>query len=210
MWSLDIKKGDNIINQGEQGDNFYVVEHGQFNIYVTRNNNNNTDEKLVATRSTGESFGELALMYNSPRSATVRAITNCKVWAVERYMFRKILIRVSEQKLKEYENFLKHVPLLDSLLVNERRAVAEALNEVIYNEGDIIVEQGDIGQTFYIIKKGEAVVYKSVPQTAPATEVARLKKGSFFGERALIKNESRAATVQVITNKMTCLTLDRE
>ena len=108
MWCLDVAKGDNIINQGEQGDNFYVVEEGTFNIYVTRDGL----EKLVATRASGESFGELALMYNSPRSATVKAMTNCKVWAVERYMFRKILIRVSEEKLKEYERFLKQVPLL--------------------------------------------------------------------------------------------------
>ena len=74
----------------------------------------------------------------------------------------------------------------------------------------MIVEQGDIGDTFYIIKNGEAVVYKSVPSTAPATEVARLKQGSFFGERALVKNETRAATVTVVSEKMTCLTLDRE
>ena len=97
----------------------------------------------------------------------------------------------------------------DSLLVDERRDVAEALNEVVYNEGDMIVEQGDVGNTFYIIKSGEAVVYKSVPITAPATEVARLKQGSFFGERSLLKNEARAATVHVVSSKMTCLTLDR-
>jgi len=82
-------------------------------------------------------------MYNSPRSATVRARTNCRVWAVERYMFRKILIRVSEEKLKEYEKFLRQVPLLDSLLANERRAVAEALDEVRFKEGDNIVKQGE-------------------------------------------------------------------
>ena len=74
----------------------------------------------------------------------------------------------------------------------------------------MIVEQGDTGDTFYIIKSGEAVVYKSVPPTAPATEVARLKQGSFFGERALVKNETRAATVTVVSTKMICLTLDRE
>ena len=94
--------------------------------------------------------------------------------------------------------------------MNERRSVAEALNEVTYQKGDMIVEQGDIGDTFYIIKKGEAVVYKSVPPTAPATEVARLSSGSFFGERALVKNERRAATVTVVSATMTCLTLDRE
>ena len=112
MWQLDVKKGTNIINQGEPGDNFYVVEKGIFDIFVKHNQSND----LVSTRTSGESFGELALMYNSPRSATVTARTDCKVWAVERYMFRKILIRVSEDKLQEYERFLARVPLLGMYL----------------------------------------------------------------------------------------------
>lgn len=112
MWSLSVTNGDNIITQGEAGDNFYVVESGLLDIYVERD----SVAKHVATRTVGESFGELALMYNSVRSATVRARTDCKLWAVERYMFRKILIRVCEEKLKEYERFLKHVPLLGIFL----------------------------------------------------------------------------------------------
>ena len=134
-----------------------MVEQGIFDIYVDRK----VAPRLVASRSTGESFGELALMYNSPRSATVIARTPCKVWAVERYMFRKILIRVSDDKLREYEGFLKHVKLLDSLLANERRAVAEALDELKFKEGDKIVKQGEQGDTFYLIRKGKAKVWKS-------------------------------------------------
>jgi len=159
MWSLDVESGHDLIHQGDEGDNFYVVQSGQFRIYVHKDG----VDKCVATRSVGESFGELALMYNAARSATVRAVTKCKVWAVERFMFRKILMRISDDKLKEFERFLKGVPLLDTLLVDERRSVAEALNEITYQKGDMIVEQGDIGDTFFIVKKGEAVVYKSVP-----------------------------------------------
>ena len=206
MWSMDVKKGTSIIKQGESGDNFYVVEKGIFNIYVIKDSN----EKLVAQRGIGESFGELALMYNAVRSATVKAKTDCKVWAVERYMFRKILIKASEHKIKEYCRFLKSVPLLDSLLTNERREVAECLTPLTFNEGDVIVNQGEIGDTFYIIKKGKAIVYKSVPINSPPKKVGILKEGNFFGERALIKNETRAATVQVIDGKMTCLCLNRD
>ncbi|ETO34808.1 hypothetical protein RFI_02281 [Reticulomyxa filosa] len=68
MWELEVKKGYQLITQGEAGDNFYVVESGVFDVYVMKNG----VEKLVATRTAQESFGELALMYNSPRSATVR------------------------------------------------------------------------------------------------------------------------------------------
>ena len=112
MWPLEVPAGDVLIEQGHDGDNFYVVESGTFNVFV----NSDGGDRLVATRSKGESFGELALMYNSPRSASVKAMAPCKVWAVDRFMFRKILIRVSEEKLKEYERFLCQVPLLGVLL----------------------------------------------------------------------------------------------
>jgi len=219
MWMLQVTQGESIITQGDAGDNFYVVEQGMFHIFVVKDG----DEKLVATRSSGESFGELALMYNSPRSATVTAMTSCRVWAVERFTFRRILIRVSEQKLKEYERFLKQVTLLDALLVNERRAVAQALNEVVFQYDDVVVQQGDIGDTFYIIRSGTADVFKHTAAAAMTTTtttrksaaaandlVAQLESGSFFGERALIKNQVRAATVRVTSAKMVCLTLDRE
>lgn len=109
-----------------------------------------------------------------------------------------------------FENTLFFVCVLDSLLTNERRAVAEALDEVIYKEGDVIVEQGEDGDTFYIIKRGEAIVYKSLTNGSKVKEVARLTSGAFFGERALVKNEKRAATVQVISGQMICLCLERD
>ena len=115
MWSREVPAGDTLFEQGQDGDNFYVVESGTFNI-TTKNPNGM--ETLIAVRSTAESFGELALMYNTPRNATCRATTHSKVWAVDRVIFRKILIPVSEEKLKEYERFLCQVPLLSKLLFN--------------------------------------------------------------------------------------------
>ncbi|ETO24530.1 protein kinase, cAMP-dependent, catalytic chain [Reticulomyxa filosa] len=122
-------------------------------------------------------------------------------------MFRKILIRVSDEKLAEYERFLREVPLLDSLLSNERRAVAEALDEVKYQKGDVIIRQGDIGDTDdnrgdWAGRRGEE---KASGQRDKASHTWRL-----LWRRALIKNDVRSATVKVIDNEMTCLCLDRE
>ena len=48
----------------------------------------------------GEGFGELALMYNAPRSASIRAIEQCGFWGIERSIFKKAL---EEMITKEYE-----------------------------------------------------------------------------------------------------------
>ena len=75
------KPGENVITQGEKGDNFYIVEDGTFDILVN-------GVGKVAVRGPGDSFGEKALLYNCPRSATVCATSVASLWALDRVAFR--------------------------------------------------------------------------------------------------------------------------
>ncbi|MES1913327.1 MAG: hypothetical protein MHM6MM_005518 [Cercozoa sp. M6MM] len=200
MFKMEVEGDHTLITQGEAGDNFYVVETGEFDIFV--------GEQHVASRGPGSSFGELALMYNSPRAATVKSIAPAVVWAVDRFAFRRTLTHVSESKLRDYESFLESVPLLSSLLAEERAKVAEALEEVSFRADSDIVKQGDPGDTFYIIREGTAKVTKDFD--GDVREVQRLAAGDFFGERALLTNETRAATVTVTSERLNCLSLDRQ
>eukprot|EP00595_Chromulina_sp_UTEXLB2642_P000840 CAMPEP_0196765830 /NCGR_PEP_ID=MMETSP1095-20130614/13838_1 /TAXON_ID=96789 ORGANISM="Chromulina nebulosa, Strain UTEXLB2642" /NCGR_SAMPLE_ID=MMETSP1095 /ASSEMBLY_ACC=CAM_ASM_000446 /LENGTH=183 /DNA_ID=CAMNT_0042124805 /DNA_START=140 /DNA_END=688 /DNA_ORIENTATION=+ len=68
-----IEKDTDIIIQGDIGDIFYLIESGSVDVYVEK-------QGLVHTYIAGDSFGELAIMYNTPRAATCRAKTNCKLW----------------------------------------------------------------------------------------------------------------------------------
>ena len=61
MFEYKVKSGDYVIRQGDDGDNFYVVERGLYNIFVNTANGN----QLVGKCEDTGSFGELALMYNS-------------------------------------------------------------------------------------------------------------------------------------------------
>lgn len=63
------------------------------------------------------SFGELALMYNLPRAATIQAVTNGALWAMERQTFRRILLKSACRKRKMYEALLESVPMLKTLEV---------------------------------------------------------------------------------------------
>lgn len=64
--------GDHVINQDDDGDELYVVGEGKLHCYRTENNETN----LVKTYSPGDYFGELALLYNAPRAATIISIKN--------------------------------------------------------------------------------------------------------------------------------------
>jgi cAMP-dependent protein kinase regulator len=188
-------KGIKVIQQGDVGDYFYVVEKGSFDIYV------NPSGKLeagadglgnkVGTVGPGGSFGELALMYNAPRAATVMSSEPSTLWALDRVTFRRILMDSAFQRRRLYEGFLEEVPLLSSLTPYERSKIADALETKKYPPGTVIIQEGDVGESFYILESGDAEVFKrGVDQP-----VKRYNKGDYFGELALLNDAPRAASV---------------
>eukprot|EP00127_Corallochytrium_limacisporum_P001650 Clim_evm3s75 gene=Clim_evmTU3s75 len=120
-------------------------------------------QKIVAEAVPGDSFGELALMYNTARQATVTATEPSKCWAMDRHTFRTIILGAAYQKRKEYEGFLADVPLLSTLSSQERSKIADAMEPARFPAGSTIVEQDNMGgKDFYIITRGEARVIKTV------------------------------------------------
>lgn len=89
---------------GDEGDNFYVIDQGEVEIFV--------NSELVTTIGEGGSFGELALIYGTPRAATVRAKTDVKLWGIDRDSYRRILMGSTIRKRKMYEEFLSRVSIL--------------------------------------------------------------------------------------------------
>lgn len=70
------------------------------------------NSELVTTIAEGGSFGELALIYGTPRAATVRAKTDVKLWGIDRDSYRRILMGSTIRKRKMYEEFLSRVSIL--------------------------------------------------------------------------------------------------
>jgi MFS family permease len=76
---LPASAGEEIVRQGEPGDRFYLIKHGGFDVYI--------DGEPVQSLDTGDSFGEIALLRNVPRTATVRARTEAVLYALDRRHF---------------------------------------------------------------------------------------------------------------------------
>ncbi|KAF1962430.1 camp-dependent protein kinase regulatory subunit [Byssothecium circinans] len=188
-------KGIKVISQGDVGDYFYVVEKGLFDIYVNKSGKLETGPDglgaKVGSVGPGGSFGELALMYNAPRAATVMSAEQSTLWALDRVTFRRILMDSAFQRRRMYEGFLEEVPLLSSLTPYERSKIADALETKKYPPGTTIIQEGDVGESFYILEAGEADVYKRGNDKS----LKRYKKGDYFGELALLNDAPRAASV---------------
>lgn len=190
MFEYKVKSGDNIIRQGDDGDNFYVVESGLYNIYVNTANGN----QLVGKCEDSGSFGELALMYNMPRAATIQASDDGTLWALDRQTFRRIVLRNAFQKRKMYEALIENVPLLSALSDYERMNVADALIPKTYASGDVIVRQGDAAHGMFFLEGGICEVFVESGR-GNRKKVSDIEKGGYFGELALVTHKPRAATV---------------
>nr|POF01353.1 camp-dependent protein kinase regulatory subunit [Quercus suber] len=188
-----------VIMQGDAGDYFYVVESGNFDIYVSSTGKieNGPDGmgNKVAVSGPGTSFGELALMYNAPRAATVVSTESSILWCLDRMTFRRILMDSAFQRRRMYESFLEEVELLASLTTYERSKIADALETTKYPAGSFIIREGDVGDKFYILEAGEAEALKRGSDAA----LKSYKKGDYFGELALLDDKPRAASVRSVT-----------
>lgn len=127
MEILDVSRGENIITQGQEGDYFYIIEKGTFSVLVNNKN--------VAQLGEGKSFGELALLYNSPRQATIRAETAATLYSLDRETFRYTLAQSAATKSIEIKQALGKVPLLNGLTEEQFDKLCDTVEIVPYNAG---------------------------------------------------------------------------
>lgn len=201
IFPKEYQEGEVIITQGADGDNFYVLDSGVCEVYK--------DNKLVQTCTEAMSFGELALMYNAPRAATVKAKETSKVWALDRQTFKHIIMDTTMKKRALHTNFIQKIPLLETLDEHERLKVVDALKSVSFSDGEVIIRQGEAGDLFYIIEEGVADCSKILNPADPPTAMGELSTGAYFGEIALLTQRPRQATVTA-KGKVACLSLDRK
>jgi len=205
MFHVETNLDDIIIQQGDDGDNFYIIENGTVDVYIESNED---PSKLVASYADGDSFGELAIMYNAPRAATCIAKSRVKLWALDRSSFKVIMMKTSMTKRNKYKAFLEKIPILSQLTQVELLVMVDSLTEETFEDEAVICNEGESGDRFFIVKEGTAICSKVVGDNV-SKEVARLSSGSYFGEIVLITSKQRQATVKA-SGALSCLSLDRK
>ncbi|BFZ00992.1 hypothetical protein BsWGS_04031 [Bradybaena similaris] len=193
MFEKKVVPGETVIRQGDDGDNFYVIDTGVYDVLVDVKG----EEKKVHQFDNRGSFGELALMYNMPRSATVRAFTEGTLWAMDRSSFRKIILKSAFKKRKKYEDLLESVPILQNLDRYERMTLADALVSRVYHDGEPIIKQGDDPDGVYFMEDGSIRITMASPD-GHEKDIGVKTTSTYFGELALIENKPRTASVYAL------------
>lgn len=191
MSELTVRVGDEVIREGTTGDYFYVAESGGFDVIVK----GECVHKYEVSKEEGKhpSFGELALMYAKPRAATVVATDDGVLWRLGRTTFRAVQEQASGT---DPYRVLSKVAFFSSLRYDQVQRLRDRMREIKFEAREVIFSQGEVGDGMYIIVKGQVSVLKL--ESGSEREVMTLGENAYFGERALLRDEPRAATIVAI------------
>lgn len=195
-----LKANNYVIKQGEIGNQFFVSAEGEYEVIK--------NDECIKTFGPGVVFGELAILYKARRFASIKVTTDAFVWALDRRIFQKIMMKTGSQELEQNIKFLKSVKTLKDCSEDVLHKLSDLLKREFYATGCAIIRQGDQGDKFYIIRGGSVTVTKC-SNTGESRIVAMLKRGEYFGEQALINKARRLASVIANAPGTECLTLDR-
>uniref|UniRef100_A0A671NYU5 cAMP-dependent protein kinase type II-beta regulatory subunit-like n=1 Tax=Sinocyclocheilus anshuiensis TaxID=1608454 RepID=A0A671NYU5_9TELE len=200
MFEKVVVTGEHIIDQDDDGDNFYVIERGTFDIMLKADGTTRT----VGSYDNRGSFGELALMYNTPRAATIIATSSGALWCLDRLTFRRIIVKNNAKKRKMYEAFIGTLPLL----TDPKLSISVVLSVYL----TILFSQGDLADSFYIVESGHVRITMKRSKSKNNTEdeeveIATCSRGQYFGELALVTNKPRAASAYAM-DSVKCLVMD--
>ena len=140
-----VEEGEVIIKEGDPGDLFYVLEEGSVAISIK----GETIGELFASGSA--SFGDLAIMYNSPRAATITGTSDCTLWCLDRFFFRKAMVISASNQNTHLTKFLSKIPLFKDVSVSALNQLGRSMEKKEYRLGDYIIKQGDVAEHFYVI-----------------------------------------------------------
>lgn len=202
-------KNSPIVRQGDAGDNFYTIVSGKAKIVVSGNNG---AEKILGTLSTGDSFGETALIEKGKRTASIVTLSQTAVFEISREGFEKFLASNAENREKITGKIRLGKMLLASSVFSfmsqkQISYLIKNLKPEKIKAGTIVFKQGDEGNKFYLIQEGN-IHLERFDNSLKTLDII-LKPGNFFGEMALVKNIPRTATAEAVSDSL-LFTLDKE
>jgi cGMP-dependent protein kinase len=227
MYAVAVPAGSCILKQGEPGSKLYVIESGSCDVYVDRDEpaparmldapheerkdandapGSQAAPAPVATLGPKRIFGELALMHDAPRNATVLTREASVLWVLERVTFTSIVRAHGTAKLQTYLRLMRGVDFLAPLTEYERQKLAGAVEETFFPAGASVFQQGDAGDAMYVVLQGRLAVTRR--EGDAAVQLEQVAPGGYFGELALVFEQPRAATVTAV-EASTCLKVDK-
>jgi cAMP-dependent protein kinase regulator len=181
-----VPKEQIIIRQGDEGDWFYIILKGSVSFIV--------DGNKVGQAQSGNSFGELALLYTCPRAATVQALEEAVLFRVDQTTFRYILQSQTRKGISDKVDLLYKIPFLRDLPDEDVAQLTAVMTPHKFTQGEYLMRKGDAADNFYIVQEG-TLMATNIGLGESKFEDVLINPGDYVGERALVTGDPRAADV---------------
>jgi CRP-like cAMP-binding protein len=191
------EEGQLVFEQGEKADAFYVICGGQVRVFRT----DGGTRKDLATLEEGSFFGEMALLSEAPRSASVEAAAeDTQVLVISAEILKELSASypVVATALKKFcrqrmlSNLMNQAPIFAPFNRSDRRDLVQKFRARDVNKGDVLVKEGTISDGLYVVLSGEVAVEMK------GSRIATLKEGQVFGEMSLLTRSPAAASVRAV------------
>jgi CRP-like cAMP-binding protein len=206
-----LNEGEWLFSTGDPGRSLYLIYHGMLKMYLekTQRNSMDSDTKFVeVSYRRGEIVGEVALLLKSYRTSSVQSEMNCVLLELDDFEFQHLLdnfpvlgdtfTKIARKNITED---LSHfdVALLQSLNKQQLNELANLSTMIQIPPGEVIYEEGDVGDRFYIIVSGKVGLFYN-KSSQKRLELSRIGRGTYFGEASLIRDELRRETARAISH----------
>ena len=207
-----------VVKQGDLEESFYFVAEGELECkmqftQITQEGNRKKVEKfepkLVRIYSPGDYFGELSLLYHTPRRGTIRAITDVKLYTLNRSTYKLILRKANEEKTEKIINALRGVKILSMLEDEELEKLESITKETVYSNGEIIIKENEFSNTLMILEKGKCIGTKTEEKGKIPVETSKYKDGDVLFEKAILRPEKSEENILASSDVVKFICVDR-
>jgi CRP-like cAMP-binding protein len=200
-------EGQTIIEQGSSGESFFVICAGRVKVFRT----DGPQRREIATLDEGAFFGEMALLSDAPRSASIIAGgEDTQVLEISAALLTELSAKYPTvaQALKKFcrqrllSNLMASAPLFAPFSRGDRRDLIQKFRARDVRAGDLVIREGTACDGLYVVLSGEVEV------RVHGQKVAALREGEIFGEMSLLTKSNAGASV-VSTRHTSLLRLPR-
>ena len=194
----NINEGETIFTQGENADKLYILDKGELECWKIFKKGD--PETYIKTFKEGDSFGELALMYNYKRNYTIKAKTNASLFSLDRKTYKNIIKGIEMNQREKYKIALSKVDILQNLTSNEVGKICDIMVERVFSAGDEIIKQNENEDDFIILFEGKCHSEKASDSGKPPQTLKEFEQYDYFGEAPWFKYEQRNYSVKADTD----------
>ena len=215
MSYLSIKAGQFLFHAGEEGGCFYIILSGSVAVLAPfRKKEGKVDFNLLTVLRGGDSFGELALISNKPRAASILARESTSLAVLERSDYLRLLSKIQDARLTAKADLLQHHPAFRLWTRQSLQKLSYFFKLRLYQRKQVLFQAGQAANEVYLIQSGDFQLLKSVPnggsESTKHAEVTLISTGEMIGDQEALGNSVYAYTCVCASTQGEVLSISRE